>query len=623
MKTLRITFGKIVLLAVLSVSLELAGCGGSGSGSSTGSMAASNATDCSNPQSTDSQACVGTTLTDANGDFLSYTVNVTSLTLTRADGTVVQVLPSTTSVDFAQYTDIAEFFTLGTVPPGTYTHATMTLDYSNANIEVENNGSAVHVAPVDMNGNPITTLTVQINLSDHGPLTVTPGVPRLFSLDFDLNASNQVNLANDTVAVSPVLYAQVDANIDKTLRVRGPLSSVNTDGSYYTIGLRPFYNDSNDFGKDRIYITSTTTFLINGQGYLGSQGLLALQSSGAGTAVVARGTYNFTQHQFVATEINAGSSVPGGTLDAVEGIVTAVNGGGTGFTVRGATLIRAQGSAIFNDDVTVDVGPNTRVREISDPSMTATVNDISVGQHMLFLGTVTNTNPGSLTLDATDSNGSGGFALLKHTRVGASVNSAAAGILNVNVLSFDGRDASGFNFAGTGSNPASYVAATGNLPLTGINTADPVELFGFVSPYGSAPPDFNANSVADFAAANAQIAVGWVSVGGTSAPFTTLNSTSITLNLANPGTVHTVRQGPVVTSLTAAMAPEILPNTNGGVFVIRENGVVAVHLSFANFVTDLTSRLNAGATTYGVFGTGQYNNAGATLTATRVAVVMK
>ncbi|HLN48901.1 MAG TPA: hypothetical protein VK251_05285, partial [Steroidobacteraceae bacterium] len=41
-------------------------------------------------------------LTDAPGDFLSYIVNVASLQLTRSDGTVVQTVPATTQVDFAQ-----------------------------------------------------------------------------------------------------------------------------------------------------------------------------------------------------------------------------------------------------------------------------------------------------------------------------------------------------------------------------------------------------------------------------------------------------------------------------------------------------------------------------------------
>ena len=46
------------------------------------------------------------TLTDAPGDFLSDLVNVTSVQLKRADGTVVETLPATTQVDFAQLVEM-------------------------------------------------------------------------------------------------------------------------------------------------------------------------------------------------------------------------------------------------------------------------------------------------------------------------------------------------------------------------------------------------------------------------------------------------------------------------------------------------------------------------------------
>src|ERR1700754_2507435 len=42
------------------------------------------------------------TMTDAAGDFLSYQVSLVSLQLKKADGTLVETLPATTSVDFTQ-----------------------------------------------------------------------------------------------------------------------------------------------------------------------------------------------------------------------------------------------------------------------------------------------------------------------------------------------------------------------------------------------------------------------------------------------------------------------------------------------------------------------------------------
>src|SRR5258708_16072668 len=75
--------------------------------------------------STDEMGVVGISLTDTAGDFLSYTVDVTSLTLTKADGTVVQALPLRTRVDFARLVDLTEFVTAVTNPPGTLLRATL------------------------------------------------------------------------------------------------------------------------------------------------------------------------------------------------------------------------------------------------------------------------------------------------------------------------------------------------------------------------------------------------------------------------------------------------------------------------------------------------------------------
>src|SRR5579859_3989693 len=115
---------------VLALAMLLSACGGSISPST------SRATDCTRPSTSDQNGCAYINLADAPGDFLSYTVNVTALTLTRADGTVVNILPANTTVDFAQYSDLSEFLTLASMPQGTYTSGNITLDYTNADIEV-------------------------------------------------------------------------------------------------------------------------------------------------------------------------------------------------------------------------------------------------------------------------------------------------------------------------------------------------------------------------------------------------------------------------------------------------------------------------------------------------------
>ena len=598
--------------------LLLNGCGNGNSNLSAGSST----TNCANPSTSDQSACLYTSLTDADGQFDAYVVTVDSLTLTRLDGTVVNVLPSSTRVDFSQYTDLAEFLSLQTVPPGTYIKGSMVLDYSNADIEVDVNGVAAPANVVDTSGNPVTILTVGIDLTNSGGLVLKPGIPKLFSLDFDLSASNLVDTstATPTVTVSPVLYASIDANTGKTQQVRGPLASVDTTNSDFTLALRPFFNQSGSFGSPAIHVTSSTVYLIDGRTYTGSVGLAALDAAGATTAVLARGSFNFSSDQFVATEVDAGSSVAGGTLDAVKGVVTAVNG--NTLTVRGATLIRSQKSAVFADTVTVTDGSGTTVRQRGNTSTTLTTADISVGQHVLFMGTLTNTTTSSLALDVT-----GGYAVLLHTHLGATVTLTGSGNVTVNVESIQGRPVSLFNFNGTNSDPAAYSVKTGSLSLSGINSGDPVGISGFVTPFGSAPPDFDADSISDYQNANAQLVVGYVVSGGTTAPFASLDATAgIVVDMTNSqiGLAHFVRKGPVITNLTSALDPTIEPAGSLGLYAIKQaDGSLQLFITFSGFVSGLESDLNGSNKVEGVFAMGKYDQSTGVMSANRIAVVFR
>ncbi len=619
MNTLGSWFGKILLLISLCMCLALAGCaGGSDSSSTPGSTTTTN---CANPTPQDAQGCVYVAVTDAPGDFLTYTVNVTALSLTRADGVTVQMVPQSTRVDFAQYSNLTEFLTGVSMPPGNYVSGSITLDYSSADIQVQDaNGNAVQVTPVDQNGNPITgnlTLTIDLD-TNSGALHVAPGVPRLLDVDFNLVASNQVDLNNDTVTVQPFLDAEVNPNIDNMIRLRGPLASVDIGDSSYTIGIAPFWtaaSGSNPYGRMTIYTTSNTVYEINQQGYMGSAGLTALETAGPTTATVALGSYNFTTNQYVATEVDAGSSVPGGALDAAQGVVTSVNG--DSITVRGATLIRSSQSVSFADDVSVTVGPNTKVREEGQPTGTFTVADISVGQRVLVFGTVTSTNP--VDLDATS-----GWVGMEYTRVDATFNGldgSGTGML-VNVQGFEDRPINLFDFTGTNSNPADYDIALNGLSDSSFAANDPLVSYGFVTPFGSAPPDFSATSVADFANANALVRANWATPGSTQAFSSVDATTGLVVNLSSNPSTDLLRRGGVIVALSALPAsPAILGKSLGG-YAILQNGSVQVHVSFAGFVTDLTSRINAGGTVTGFYSIGGFDSTTNTLSANEIAVIM-
>ena len=76
----------------------LAGCGGSG-----GSPSSTNP-----PTATSDVGTLLISLTDADGDFVGYSVDVLSVTLQRRGGGTVEVLPAATRIDFAQLTELSD-----------------------------------------------------------------------------------------------------------------------------------------------------------------------------------------------------------------------------------------------------------------------------------------------------------------------------------------------------------------------------------------------------------------------------------------------------------------------------------------------------------------------------------
>ena len=294
-------------------------------------------------------------LTDAEGDFHHYQVAVSALTLTKANGAIVEVLPLTTELDFSQYTEMTEILTAATVPTGVYVQATMTLDYTNALLVVENaDGDGIEVDHdniVDSNGAKIEQLEVTVHLEDRDRLVIRPGLPAHMTLDFDLQASNRVVFDDQgpTVTVEPFLIADIELERPKIQRVRGPLAAVNLDRSTYQVIIRPFRHRVRDtdrrrrFGTLTVVTTDDTHFDINNHSFVGSAGLEELAAQPSFTATIAVGDLKFNPRRFEAREVYAGASVPGGDLDVVQGTVLARSPDDV-LTVKGATLIRAGGS---------------------------------------------------------------------------------------------------------------------------------------------------------------------------------------------------------------------------------------------------------------------------------------
>jgi hypothetical protein len=621
--------GALSRLGALACALLITACGGGGA--SMGSPPTANA-----PQPANSCGDCGLVylaLTDADGDFMSYTVDVTSLELERANGARVETLPATTRIDFAQYVDLTEFFTAATIPNGDYVAATLRLDYTNADITVEQGGAPVAARAVDAAGNALGAVDVRVRLDNRHHLVVAPGRPSLFTLDFNLAATNIVDLTTTpaTVTVRPALVASLEMVDQKDLRLRGPLVSVDKAAGSYVVDVRPFNLRNQRFGQVTVHTASTTTFEIDGTNYTGAAGLEALAAAGAGTVTAAFGTLAPATRKFDAITVLAGSSVPGIGVDTVSGEVIARRG--DVLTVRGATVNRDSDGAHFaRGNVQVTLGANTRVFKAGTVPVTAAApGDISVGQSIQAFGKATPVSAASLsgdwTLDATS-----GRVRMHATPVYGFVKQATGGTVTLQLESIAGRKVAAFDFAGTGSSagtdadPANYEVATGTLDLSGMSVGEPTKLIGFRTPFGMAPPDFDARTLVDFPRLPAVLAMSW-GANGTTAPFSSQEPTGLVLNLANPdiGRVHAISIGPRVIDVTHLPAsPRIVPPQEGptAYLIVARDGSQSFG-DFAGFVTELNSRLDGTQAVISLTASGAYDGDGNVLAARSMVVVLK
>src|SRR5438552_7770273 len=373
--------------------------------------------------STDGDGVVAIGLTDTPGDFLTYTVDVPSLTLTKADNTtVVQTLPQRTRVDFARSVDLTEFVTAVTIPAGTYVSATLNRDYTNADVQdVDGTGTpvAVPLANIrDSQNNPVTTLPMTVKLDNARPLVIAPLASSLLDLDFNLAASNLVDMstpASPVVTVTPMLVADVNPDSPKPHRIRGPLDAVDMQAGSFTLILRPFNLLQGDHGRLAFITDSNTTYEINQTSYLGRAGLTVLAQQPRLTATVALGTLDLVTRRFTATEVLAGSSVPFGTSDVVTGNVIA-RGNNNVLTVQGAEIARSDGTLSFRNTVSVTIASGTKVVKQTAVGGTFDIGSISVGQRVTVFGTLNMLG----TMDA-----STGLVRLLVTQLNGTVNSVS------------------------------------------------------------------------------------------------------------------------------------------------------------------------------------------------------
>ena len=602
-------------------------------------------------------------LTDDAGQFSSYIVTVDSVVLTgKLNGSVTAVaVPET--VDLTKLQNLSELWATASLPVDTYTSATITLDYTNAQISVMVNGAPVAATIVDPSGATPATIAVTVNFDPGNELILQPtfatsNALRL-SFDFDLAASNAVNLTASPpkVTVKPFMSMTTNSPDSKLIRVRGALINSSVNLGTYTVVVRPFFDEVNSLGTMTVFNSAQTIYTFGGLTYVGSAGLVPISQASAGSTVSAAFT-TFEPTTTPAAGVTAGIFhsvyvVAGGTLEdfftsGLEGDVIARSG--NVLTLRGATLFaNIQQVVQYEDkDSQVLVGPSTLVTADGISTLgPLNANSISVGQHITARGLYSVNAAGISVLDATgNSSQDTGSVRIQSTEVFGTLVSAASGSAALNLQAIENWPASVYNFAGNGVSAgqdptaANYLVNTGALLVPAAAAGDPLWIDGFTSPFGSAPPDFIAEAVNAEPNVPASMDVIWTGTG-TAAPFATLTPTGLSIDLANAafgsGQLHIGAENVDMKTLSATpaivpAAPQ--PSANGlplftpvfsvgpGAISASVTAAIQSFNGFAAFVTQLNTTFATPTPATRFVARGFYNRTGNIFTASSIDVVL-
>jgi hypothetical protein len=562
-------------------------------------------------------------LTDADGDFLSYNVDVASIRLEKANGDTVETLPTRQRVDFADLVDVSEFVTAASIPLGEYVAATLRLDYREAAVSVEVDGIPVAALVVDANGDALEVVDVELTLDETTPVVIATGVPALLQLDFDLEAAHEVNFGTTpvTVTAAPFLVASLEPVDTREFRVRGPLVSVDEVNGSYVVDLRPFNHRTARNGEFTVRTVTGTTCEVDGDELEGAACVAALADLADDTLTAAHGIYNVTARTFTADRVLAGSSVPGANFDTAIGVVAARDF--DVITLQGATIVREDGEVVYaRGNTAVTLGPGTDVTRDGGSATPLDIDDISVGQRVQAFGTATSSDF-EPTLDATR-------VRLHRTQLTGLVVNAVTGELTLDLVSIAGRDPQFFDFDRTGTSliteadPRNYQIDTGTLALGDFDIGDGSAAYGFVAPFGFAPPDFEATTIVDFEELRALLGIGW-GFNGTEAPFMSMGQSGFVVDVTNTdlGQRQFLRIGPRVFDITSDLpAPITIEPVEEGraIYSVTRGLRVELYGDFADFASRVNSLLNGGWRMRALTARGAYDVPTTTVAANYVAV---
>ena len=460
--------------------------------------------------------------------YASYVVTIDSITLTRSDNTVYPAVSTPELVDLTQINNFAELWSSGAIPNGTYIAATITVDYTPVSaggssvIAVREGNVPVTATVLDAHtkATPGTyALTVVFDPANQPTITATfaSTSAALMAVDIDLPGSGYI----DTSTATPIVYVRPYMTIGhqpsdtKLIRVRGPLANSSVNVETYTAFIRPFYDEANNLGQLTLFSQPSTIYTLNGNTYVGNEGLDKLSVLSAGSTMTAGFTtfqpdYNPLNGAF-AGRFNLQYVVAGSTLEDIytNGISGDVIGrNGNTLTLRGATIIFTTDDTFGYEvaDCNVILGAGTLVTADDNSLLkNLTPSSIAVGDHITARGNYHPASAGQtcgavlfgegVYLDSTGVSAQNtGSVRLQQSEAFGTLVSSAAGSLVMDLTSIDYWPVAAFNFAGNGATtpvPAAFSVDTEGFALpAGTAPGDPIWLSGYASYFGEAPPDY-------------------------------------------------------------------------------------------------------------------------------------
>src|SRR5580704_3480182 len=608
-------------------------------------------------------ACSGSTVvtltaTPSSDPFVTYRVGLVSIQLQTSSGKPSTVIfPAETTVDFTKATDLSEVLGAPTVPKGTYAGAVITLDYSTAQI-IYDDGSldGVALTAVDSSGKALGLARVTVTLDPADPLRSAAKQAYRLSLSLNLAASNLINLSNDTVTITPLIAASMQPIDSKQVRLNGPLQGANS--SFLATGVMPFNSSTAALGNLSIEPSDTTTYEINGFVSTGAAGQSQLAALPSDTVVTVFGTLTASSSAaiidttttadttttdtttttpvvttpttstaatvtFTASQVLVDGGVQGVGLAQLSGTVSARSGNTLG--VEDATLIQNGTPTLVPGTTIVNVGPSTLVTFFGQGVEDAiSTQQISVGSVIDAFGTASNTSTGQVLLDA-----SAGRVRLDLTSALGLVTVQGSNTLTLDLTALGGRAISAFDFTGSGADPTQYGVAfgSGSTPdLSNSTVGAPVIVSGFANAFASASPNFTASTLLDPTTINAELVIDWS--GGTAAPFSSFDSSSIVLDPAtsNFGQRHQIQIGSQLINLVGlASNATITPATSStAVFSIghASSSTVENFETYPAFITQLQTELNGTTLATGMTAIGQYTASTFAFSATGISIFL-